>query len=182
MRSTAILRHEHDVILQALAILEVLGSRAAAGAAPPEADVAGLLEFFTTFADGCHHAKEETILFPALEAAGLPKAGGPLGAMLDQHAQGRRLVAALRSAAPALGRDGTARERFAAAARDYVALLEQHITIENQVLFPRADAMLGEEQDREMAAAFDAHEERLGAELHQRFHRMLNDMAGRYRG
>jgi hemerythrin-like domain-containing protein len=181
VQATKILKHEHDVIRRALAILDRIGARAGRNEAPPAADVEGVLDFLSTFADGCHHVKEETILFPALEAAGLPHGQGPVAAMLDQHDQGRRLVAALRREQTALDEDAGARARFAAAARDYVALLEQHIAIENEVLFPSADAMLSGERDREIAAAFDRHEEvEMGADAHRRFHRMLDEMGARY--
>jgi hemerythrin-like domain-containing protein len=181
MKATQTLMHEHDVIRQGLAVLDALGGRVARNDLPPEQDLRALLEFFTDFADGCHHVKEETILFPALEAAGVPRAGGPVGAMLDQHEEGRRLVGALRRELPGLAGDAAARGRFAAAARDYVALLEQHIAIENRVLFPHADALLGEAADREIAAAFDRHEEvELGPGVHQRFHRTLDELASRY--
>jgi hemerythrin-like domain-containing protein len=181
MQATQTLRHEHDVIGQALDILAALAGRVARDDPPPARDLEALLGFFTDFADGCHHVKEETILFPALEAAGVPRAGGPVGAMLAQHEEGRRLVGALRRELPGLAGDAAARARFAAAARDYVALLEQHIAIENGVLFPHADELLGEAQDRVITAAFDRHEEvAMGPGVHQRFHRMLDELASRY--
>ena len=181
MQATQTLRHEHEVIRKALALLDAVAARVATGDVPPDGDVSGLLEFFTVFADGCHHVKEETILFPALEAAGLPHGQGPLAVMLEQHDEGRRLVGALRRERPAIGRDPEARARFAAAARAYVALLEQHITIENEVLFPGADRMLTAQRDGEIAAAFDRHEAaEMGADVHRRFHAMLDDFARRY--
>jgi len=180
--ATDTLRHEHEVIRQALAVLDVLATRVARNDLPPGEDLAGLLEFFTVFADGCHHVKEERILFPALEAAGLPHGHGPLAVMVDQHDGGRRLVGALRAELSALAREARARERFAAAAHEYVALLEEHIRIENEVLFPNADEMLTEQGDRDVAAAFDRHEElEVGADVHRRFHGMLDDLARRYR-
>lgn len=182
MKATQTLKHEHDVIRQALGVLDALAVRIVANDLPPATDLAGLLEFFAVFADGCHHVKEETILFPALEAAGLPHGQGPLAVMLEQHDHGRRLVAQLRRELPDLEGDAAARRRFADAAREYVALLEQHITIENEVLFPGADAMLSEARDGEIAAAFDRHEEReMGADVHRRFHRMLDELTRRYR-
>jgi hemerythrin-like domain-containing protein len=181
VKATQILMHEHDAILRALAILAALAGRVEHGDLPPARDVEKLLEFFTGFADGCHHLKEETVLFPALEAAGVPRQGGPVGAMLEQHEEGRRLIGALRRELPGLAGDAAARARFAAAARDYVALLEQHIAIENRVLFPHADGLLDEARDREITAAFDRHEEReLGPGVHARFHRTLDDLASRY--
>lgn len=181
MKSTETLKHEHVVIRQALAVLGALAGRVESGDPPPEADLAGLLEFFTVFADGCHHVKEETILFPALEAAGLPKERGPLAAMLEQHDQGRRLVGILRGELPALSRDPAARRRFAAAARDYLSLLDRHIEIENEVLFPGADALLPAGSDAEIAAAFDRHEAlEMGPDVHRAFHRRLDDLTRRY--
>mgnify|MGYP000753666721 CR=1 FL=1 len=40
------------------------------------------VDFFRMFADRCHHAKEENHLFPAMEAKGMPREGGPTGVML----------------------------------------------------------------------------------------------------
>jgi len=181
MKATQTLKHEHDVIRKALQVLDAFAALVAAGDMPPERDIAGLLEFFTDFTDGCHHVKEERILFPALEAAGLPHGQGPLAVMLEQHDSGRRLVGVLRAELPALAREARSRERFAAAAREYAALLEQHITIENEVLFADADALLSVERDLEIVAAFERHEElEMGADVHRRFHRMLDDLGQRY--
>jgi hemerythrin-like domain-containing protein len=183
MKATAILVHEHDVILQALAVLDGMAARLVGGGSVTAPDVEQLLEFFVVFADRCHHAKEEGILFPALEAAGVPRAGGPIGVMLDEHEVGRRLVGRLRQdGAAAAGGDAAAQRRFAEAAHEYVALLEQHIAKENQVLFPAADGMLTDEDDRAITAAFERHEElEMGPGVHERFHRMLDDLAARYR-
>ena len=182
MKATATLKHEHDVIRQGLAVLDACATRVAAGQMPPAADIGGLLDFFTDFADGCHHVKEETMLFPALVAAGLPQSDGPVGQLLEQHEQGRHLVAQLKDAARDLAQDAAARQRFADAAREYVVMLEAHIAMENDALFPTADGMLSEERDREISAAFDRHEElEMGADVHQRFHRMLDNLAHRYR-
>ena len=58
MQATRTLKHEHDVIRRALAILDAMGGRVARNDPPPAADLDGLLDFFLTFADGCHHVKE----------------------------------------------------------------------------------------------------------------------------
>lgn len=182
MKATAILVHEHEVIGQALAVLDAMATRLATGGSVPVRDAEQLLEFFVVFADRCHHAKEEGILFPALEAAGVPRDGGPLGVMLAEHAEGRRLIGRLRQDAPAAaGGNAEAGRRFTGAAREYVALLEQHIAKENRVLFPAADTRLTEQDDREITAAFERHEElEMGSGVHERFHRMLDDLAKRY--
>ena len=48
-----------------------------------------IVEFFRVFADKCHHGKEEDLLFPEMEKAGVPKEMGPIGVMLAEHQQGR---------------------------------------------------------------------------------------------
>ena len=44
------------------------------------------------YADGFHHAKEEKILFPALEVKGFSPHQGPVAVMLSEHIQGRNFV------------------------------------------------------------------------------------------
>jgi hypothetical protein len=56
--------------------------------------------------------------------------------MLEEHAEGRRLLRAMETGPPG--------ERAGAAAR-YIGLLRGHIDKENDVLFPLADAVLDDE-------------------------------------
>ena len=79
---TAVLRDEHRLILQ---VIDVLESLLNSGAADGEYDFDALdrcTSFFRLFADACHHGKEEDLLFPELEAKGIPREGGPIGVML----------------------------------------------------------------------------------------------------
>ncbi len=182
MKATRILIHEHDVIRQALAVLDAAAARLSAGEAVPAPDLEELLEFFAVFADGCHHAKEEGILFPALEAAGIPRDAGPAALLAGEHVEGRRLVGRLTADVKAVDSDAAARRRFVETAREYVALLERHIAMENEAFFPDADAALTEADDREITAAFERHEAlEMGPGVHERFHRALARLAERYR-
>ena len=133
MTATAVLRAEHVMILRALDALETLASREAGDEAPPPGAWTALVEWLRTFADLRHHAKEERLLFPALEAAGVPGPGGPIEVMLEEHERGRALLRAMREA-PAAGRGARARE--------YARLLRAHIAKENEILFELADAVL----------------------------------------
>ncbi|MBI4247693.1 MAG: hemerythrin domain-containing protein [Candidatus Rokubacteria bacterium] len=143
--STAILRKDHELILRALALLERLADRLDPGEAADEPARKWLLDFFTTFVDGCHHRKEEQHLFPALEQRGIPRHGGPVGVMLADHDEGRRMVRALA--------DGPDRMR-GDLIRRYAALLRGHIHTENDVLFVIADHVLERERQRELVTAF----------------------------
>jgi hemerythrin-like domain-containing protein len=147
---TAALRDEHAVILRALALLERLGEALEAGGPVDRERLAWLRGFFGTFTDRCHHAKEERHLFPALERHGIPKEGGPLGVMLEEHEQGRALIRAMA--------DSDDRE-VAAAIQAYVNLLRGHIYKENEVLLPMAEHVLAGEEKAELARAFETVEE-----------------------
>ncbi|MGE5049876.1 MAG: hemerythrin domain-containing protein [Deltaproteobacteria bacterium] len=158
MRATQLLMEEHEIILRGLRVLEALADRAVRGAEVPAKSVEQVLQFLGQFADLHHHHKEEEILFPALEEAGLPRDGGPVGVMLHEHEQGRKLISALRAAAPGAASDPASRARFADTARAYAALLSGHIDKENHVLFPMADQALRGEERRRVDEEFDAFE------------------------
>jgi hemerythrin-like domain-containing protein len=154
MRSaTDILRDEHRLILAALERLEAAAARLEPGDEPPKPPWSELLEWLRVFADARHHAREENLLFPAMIKAGIPPRGGPVDVMLEEHAEGRSLVAAMATGA------GAAR---AAAARRYVGLLREHIAKENEVLFPLADAVLDEEAQAALLRDFVEAEATLG--------------------
>lgn len=147
MKATSILIEEHAIIESALDLVEVAIRRLRAGQAIPTEFPTWLVQFIREFADGCHHHKEENVLFPLLEQHGIPRDGGPIGCMLHEHQVGRELVARMRAASEASPFDARA---FADAADEYVALLRQHIFKENHVLFPLAEQRLNATDDQYM--------------------------------
>jgi hemerythrin-like domain-containing protein len=148
--ATADLRHEHQVILRALAILDRAGERLASGTALDETALAELVGLIRTFADTCHHGKEEQQLFPMLQAKSV---GDVLTPFLEEHEEGRGYLRALTGAGPATDR--------AAAARRYVGMLRGHIELEDGVLFPMADAVLSADEHAELARRYAEVEERV---------------------
>lgn len=157
---TAMLRHEHEVILRALGLLQRLGQGLEAGKPVNRQALAWLVDFFRTFADRCHHAKEERHLFPALERCGIPRHGGPVGVMLYEHEQGRAFLRAMVE-----GND----RQLAEAIRGYGTLLSGHIEKENGILFPMAEQVLAEEEQQVLVQAFDAVEQEVvGPGIHER--------------
>jgi hemerythrin-like domain-containing protein len=151
--ATDILRDEHQVILRALLTLEVAARRLGADGAPPEGVWAGLIGWLQAFADRNHHAKEEQALFPVLIKAGVPAEGGPIAVMLEEHAEGRALLARMHAGEPI---------HRAAAAHRYIRLLRDHIDKENEVLFPLADAVLDERDQAEVCREFANLDAQLG--------------------
>ena len=182
MKATEILIHEHELILRGVAVLERMARRANAGQEVPAGDARAIIEFIRKFADGCHHAKEEGVLFPAMEAAGIPRQGGPIGMMLMEHDEGRAAVRAMDQAVTGFGVDAGALEAFARAAFAYANLLSNHIYKENNVLFRMADQVIPASQDAAMVAAYGEHEAKVsGPGEHERFHAVIEGLEASYR-
>lgn len=114
------------------------------------------VDFIRNFADGCHHAKEEDQLFPAMEQAGMPREGGPIGCMLHEHEQGRafvrRILGGLDAAAAG---DPVAAAEVKNAALGYVGLLRQHIHKEDNILFVMAERLLDADARKRLMQSFD---------------------------
>lgn len=171
-----VLRHEHDAILMALKILDRIADEAKNGKIE-SADVANFLGFLKEFADKCHHGKEEGMLFPAMIDAGLPAEGSPVSVMLQEHEQGRALVAAMGQACdPMLKPDA-----FDEAAKAYSAHLRMHIEKENSVLFPLAERIVDPAILESLSDKFETHEENvIGHGRHEQLHDMLKAMKAKY--
>jgi hemerythrin-like domain-containing protein len=153
--ATGMLRAEHRVILEVLEVLQRLVEQGQAG----DWDVDAMEEcvaFFRLFADACHHGKEEDLLFPELEARGMPRDSGPIAVMLFEHRQGRALVAQMSAALEGV-RQGEAEplSRFENAARAYIQLLRGHINKEDNVLFNMADFMFDAPGCRRLCDQYD---------------------------
>jgi hemerythrin-like domain-containing protein len=180
MTPTDELKHEHQIILIALDGVEREMQRVQGGGPVPEERVGQMIDFIQNFADRCHHAKEENLLFTRMQERGLPVNGGPIGAMLQEHDQGRRLVRAAAQALPSAGAgDAAAAAALASNLLAYVRLLRQHIDKEDNVLYPMADQILTAADQTELTEAFERVEaEEMGEGTHERYHQLAHEWAG----
>ncbi|HXI02820.1 MAG TPA: hemerythrin domain-containing protein [Candidatus Saccharimonadales bacterium] len=179
MIATQTLRHEHEAILKMLDAAEEVSRRLRERQAVEPDVLDGLLEFFREFADRCHHGKEEEALFPLLEERGVPRTGGPIGVMLQEHDQGRALIAEMVEAASAYRRsEADAGARWAGAAAGYAQLLRGHIEKENNILFVMAERLLSPNEQKSLADRFEAIErDKMGEGTHQRLHAKMEELA-----
>ena len=175
MNAASILQEEHKVILTVLDVLTRVIERTRREGHVPEADAHDLVVFFREYADQCHHSKEEDSLFPAMEAAGFPSAGGPTAVMRMEHAMGRKLVADM---AEELKRGAVA--PFCARADEFHALLSQHINKEDHCLFPMACSALGETESCRLFDCFRRIEQDAGGKRHQGFLAAARSLCERY--
>ena len=177
------LKTEHEAVRQSLKILKrMIRAIETSGEITEPTQLEQLLEFFSLFVDRCHHGKEEDLLFPAMEAVGVSRQGGPIGVLLREHQLGRNQVLKMKRAFAQYrqGRSEAART-LALHARTYIELLNQHIDKENEVLFVIAARHLSPEKTAELKNGFDQIEsQRIGAGRHEAFHRMLERLQKAY--
>ena len=89
-----------------------------------------------------HFDAEESLLFPAFEAA-TGMTAGPTRMMRHEHDQMRGLLSQLAAACAA--HDG---EGYAGAAETLLMLMQQHNMKEENILYPMCDQSLGDEAER----------------------------------
>jgi hemerythrin-like domain-containing protein len=99
--------------------------------------VAQMIDFTRNFTDGIHHAKEEDLLFPLLEARSAA-AGGTVSVLLSEHEAARGCIRAIDAALPDAEGSEEARGVIAENLKLYAFLLPLHIGKEDTVLFPPA--------------------------------------------
>jgi len=171
MKATEILSSEHRVIERVIVALDEAVNRLEQGQPVRPGFFLDAADFIKGFADGCHHRKEEGVLFKVMSQNGMPLYSGPIGVMLSEHEQGRRFTAGMRQAAIRLqAGDATAAEEVVKNARGYCDLLRQHILREDHMLFPMADRVIPADQQDQVIESFERVEhEETGAGIHEKY-------------
>lgn len=188
MKPTETLRSEHRVIEDMLEITRAAAQKLAQGERVDPEVFEKAVDFFRNFADQCHHHKEERHLFELLVEKGVPKEGGPVGAMLIEHELGRTHVRGMAEAVarlkagpsdPAL-MDQQAVKDLVGHATAYVDLLSNHIRKEDGVLYPLADRVLSPEEQHELEETFARVEaEEMGEGVHEKYHHLVHELSDR---
>lgn len=181
MKATQQLKNEHEGVKIMLNILGKVCQKLETTGNVSKDHFEGILEFLKVFVDKCHHGKEEELLFPALEAAGVPK-DGPIAVMLQEHELGRAYAKTIGEAFVFyLTGDRSSPEDIIKNAHAYISLLNAHIEKENNVLFVMADKLLSEAKQDELFEGFEKIEvERIGVGKHEEFHHLLEQLSGLY--
>lgn len=94
------------------------------------------LYFFREFAERYHQRKEEEILFTALSVHGYAEDVGPVAHLRSHHARERAALEELHQLQ--LDPGGAGGETWLERGRSYAAFMREHMSLENQLLFPAA--------------------------------------------
>lgn len=182
MTPTEALKKEHRALEVMLSIMEKICLKLESEADVSHEHLDKIVEFFKVFADKCHHGKEEDILFPAMNQAGIPNEGGPIAVMLREHEIGRGYIRNLAEAVIAYHEEVSgASSRIIENMRNFIALLSQHIDKEDNILYPMADQLLTEEKQTELVTMFENVEKNvIGDGKHEEFHALLDHLSEVY--
>ena len=174
---TQVLKDEHVLILEALDAIERKLAALEGGGPPDRAYFEKAVQFLRTFADRCHHGKEENLLFKSMVDRGFPRQAGPIAVMLYEHETGRSFIRGMAEGAAAVGIDPAASKRILEDGRCYIALLRAHINKENTILFPMADNVLTPEDQQRLSEEFERFEaEETGAGVHDAMLKLLDEL------
>ena len=176
------LMDDHQIILRMLRALNGMCLRIGDGKAVAVEDLDAALDFIKTFADYCHHGKEEDLLFPAMGEVGFPTQGGPIAVMLMEHEQGRAFVKALTGSLERVrSGEAAALKDLARAASSYSSLLSAHIGKEDNILYPMAMDAIPDARWQILKKEFDRVEaERMGPKRRAEFIALVDRLLAAY--
>ena len=168
------LEAEHRFIHKMVAGMSVLAEQLEGGEAVDVSLLESIVVFLRTFADRCHHGKEENFLFPALIRRGVPSHGCPIGGLTMEHQKGRVMVGELADAIRGYAAgEPPARENLIKRLRALVAFYPSHIWKEDYLLFPLAGKVLTPEDQQELRDKFDTVERELGLDVLEGFDKVV---------
>jgi hemerythrin-like domain-containing protein len=165
--------HEHRLIERMLDLLRKETTRIQNGERVDPLFIEQAVDFFRTFADRCHHGKEEDILFRELRSKPMTEPQRMImDELIEEHVQGRRLVAWLEEINHSLVYEGSssATGDVQAAMDALLHFYPNHIEKEDKRFFhPVMDYFTREEMDA-MLGEYEAFEKEL---LHEKYNAMI---------
>lgn len=178
MEALRIIIEEHQNLWRVAATLDSLASEIEQGQQVDTGFFTALFDYIDQFMDGCHQAKEDHHLFPALRQRS-PQAAAVLDRLQAEHRNGPEMLLALRGKMNSAMQDETHRKDFVEALRTYAQSVKAHIRTEEKDVMPLARTSLTAEDWQSIDEAFGNNADPVfggeaKAEFRQLFHRLVN--------
>jgi hemerythrin-like domain-containing protein len=180
LNPTDVLRKEHEIIRKMADAAKEDAKKIQKHGEVDSKRIAKFHDFFTNFADRCHHAKEEDELFPVLREMKVDPV--VIDLLVKQHEEGRILLAGIEGILkkPAEGGGEPDTQALGRYIYEYAQLMDRHISLENEYLWPQAAERLDDSQKEDIAKAFHKIEtEDLGKGFHQKYHALAMELLGK---
>ena len=177
MKATQVLIDEHRVIERFIRVLDRAAVVLESGQEISPQVFIDASGFISGFADGCHHRKEEGVLFKSMSSAGIPEDSGPIAVMLHEHELGRKFNREIYAGAQQFAAgDASGKLKIIENARNYSRLLTQHIQKEDTILFPMADRVIPVSLHDQVYENFEKVEhEETGEGVHEKYLALLEE-------
>ncbi len=169
-----LLKQDHEVTERVFAAMETTLA-SAEGPAPEQVGL--LVEYLRDYVDQCHNQKEERHLFPLLEAGGMPRHGGPLAVMLQEHQRAQEILSRLVPLGSAYaGGERRKLPELRATFGEYATLCKDHFWKENDILYPMAHRVLSDAQAADVVRGIEAVEAELGTQTRARYYQIADEI------
>jgi len=140
-------------------------------------DIKEVLDFFSIFADKCHHGKEEDYLFPIVKKKCQKEDKKLVSELLSEHKRGRKFRKLMLESLKNLD---LRRYSFNKNAKNYVFLMKVHIAKEDNILFPKMNFCLNEEEKNALKKGFAKVEKKTGKGIHKKYEKLFEKLYKTY--
>ena len=149
--------HEHRLIERMVELIRRQSADIGQGREPDVAFIAHAVEFFRVYADGCHHGKEEDLLFKELGNKVLSDdLAAIMAELIEEHRRGRRMVCKLSKANQSHRETGRGVREIRGLLIDLADFYPRHIEKEDKrFFFPVMEYFDRAEMDRMLADFYE---------------------------
>ncbi|TXI77626.1 MAG: ABC transporter, partial [Dechloromonas sp.] len=141
MEALRIITEEHQNLWRIAITLDQVADEVDAGGKVDPAFFGSIFDYIEQFMDGCHHAKEDSYLFPALRQRSAD-AAAVLDRLQAEHRNGPQVLADLRAKLASTAAGGEGNAAFIEALRIYTQSIKAHIRTEEKDAMPLAREVL----------------------------------------
>ena len=168
---------EHRLIERAIAFMQAEKKRLEEGGDLDPVTIDTLVDFIRTYADRCHHGKEEDILFADLENKPLSDSEQRLmSELVEEHKRGRRLTQTLLSAKDEVVAGHIEKlSEMLATMGELIEFYPRHIEKEDRHFFPDTERHYSDAELEQMIQEFYTFDMRM---IHEKYTTVVDTLAG----